>query len=62
MASLPRDRLIIESKIAQQRNTIATLKRDGHETADAERHLRQLEDELSHASTTRRTDTGDHAA
>jgi len=54
--------LIIESKIAQQRNTIATLKRDGHETADAERHLRQLEDELSHASTTRRSDTGDHAA
>ncbi|MGN6590472.1 MAG: hypothetical protein ACTHKE_09295 [Sphingomicrobium sp.] len=62
MATLPRDRLVVESKVAQQRTTIEMLKRNGHETADAERYLHQLEEELSHATTSRSSDTGNHAA
>jgi hypothetical protein len=47
MPALPRDRLLLRSKIEQQRTTIAALKRDGHETTDAERHLQDLEGELT---------------
>lgn len=49
MATLPRDRLLVQSKIDQQRNTIEALRRDGHETTDAERHLRDLIAELAMA-------------
>lgn len=42
MADYPRDRIHVQQQIEQQRNTIAALKRDGHETNDAERHLRDL--------------------
>ena len=42
MSNIPKDKLRVQEKIAQQRTTIAALKRDGHETKDAERHLRDL--------------------
>jgi len=43
MSELPHERLAsLRQKIKQQRNTIKALKRDGHECADAERHLRDL--------------------
>ena len=54
MAPLPRDRLLLRSKIEQQRTTIAALKRDGHETIDAERHLHDLERELTLAEDPKR--------
>jgi hypothetical protein len=47
MAPLPKDRLLLRSKIEQQKTTIAALKQDGHETSDAERYLRELERELA---------------
>jgi hypothetical protein len=47
MATLPQDRLaLLREKIAQQRTTVAALKRDGHEHSDAERQLRQMLAEL----------------
>jgi predicted component of type VI protein secretion system len=43
MANVPHDQLVVlREKINQQRNTVAALKRDGHECTDAERHLRDL--------------------
>jgi hypothetical protein len=43
MSELPHEGLAsLREKINQQRNTIKALKRDGHECADAERHLRDL--------------------
>jgi hypothetical protein len=42
MSNLPKDKLNLQAQIEQQRTTIAALKRDGHETTDAERHLRHL--------------------
>jgi hypothetical protein len=41
MPTFSKDKLL-QSKIEQQRQTIASLKREGHEYSDAERHLTQL--------------------
>lgn len=61
MVGLPRDRLLLRSKIEQQHNTIAALKQDGHETKDAERHLTDLEAELRIAESSGRKSAGDNA-
>ena len=43
MGLLPKDRLLeLREKVERQRNTVAALKRDGHEHADAERQLKQM--------------------
>ena len=43
MANLPHERLyLLQHKIQQQRRTVETLKREGHEHADAERQLAQM--------------------
>jgi hypothetical protein len=48
MATSPRDSLsILREKIAQQRITIATLKREGHFYTDAERQLTEMVAKLS---------------
>jgi hypothetical protein len=48
MTPNPKDRLrLLQDKIDQQRNTIEALKRDGHETKDANRHLEALVAELA---------------
>jgi len=62
MPGLPKDRLLLRSKIEQQRTTIAALKRGGHETMDAERHLADLERELTLAEDPKDTAPDDHAA
>jgi len=47
MATAPHDNLaILRTKLAQQRSTVESLKRDGHDHADAERQLLALEAEL----------------
>ena len=47
MTSLPKDRLVaLREKIDQQRNTIETLRREGHQCPDAERQLKQMLVEL----------------
>jgi len=51
MANVPHDRLaILREKVNQQQNTIAALKRDGHECADAERQLTHMLAELNAAN------------
>ena len=62
MTAFPGKQLVLESKIAQQRNTIASLKSEGHETADAERYLRQLEEELGSAQAAHIDRANDRAA
>jgi hypothetical protein len=48
MDAQPIDRLsILREKIAKQRNTVATLKREGHIYTDAERQLTELTAELA---------------
>ena len=43
MGLVPKDRLLeLREKVERQRNTVAALKRDGHEHADAERQLKQM--------------------
>jgi hypothetical protein len=37
----------IESEIAQQQVTIRDLKQSGHETTDAEKHLRDMRESLA---------------
>ena len=49
LSNLPTDKLNLQEQIEQQRTTIAALKRDGHETTDAERHLRYLVSEQAAA-------------
>ena len=50
MTSLPKDRLVaLREKIDQQRNTIETLRREGHQCPDAERQLKQMLIELQAA-------------
>ena len=50
MAELPKDRLLaLRERIKVQRNTVETLKRDGHEHVDADRQLRQMLAELERA-------------
>ena len=50
MVDLPKDRLFdLRSKIKTQRNTVESLKREGHVFADAERHLSELQRELREA-------------
>ena len=47
MTSLPKDRLVaLREKVDQQRNTIETLRREGHQCPDAERQLEHLLIEL----------------
>jgi hypothetical protein len=46
MSKLQQDLSVLREKIAQQRNTVEALKRDGHEYADAERQLKQMLREL----------------
>ena len=43
MADFPKDRIPLRDRLQQQRNTVAALKRDGHDCPDAERQLRDLE-------------------
>lgn len=60
MAELPHERLaILREKIDQQRNTLAALKRDGHECADAERHLSDLLAEMQGLNSSARKASGD---
>ena len=48
MNETPKEKLSsLRARIDQQRNTIAALKRDGHECTDAERQLSQMVAELS---------------
>ena len=48
MNETPKEELSsLRARIDQQRNTIAALKRDGHECTDAERQLSQMVAELS---------------
>ena len=48
MTSTPENRLsILRERIKQQRNTVAALKREGHECADAERQLEQMVEEAT---------------
>ena len=54
LSNLPTDKLRLQEQIEQQRTTIAALKRDCHETTDAERHLRYLASEQA-AAPDRRT-------
>lgn len=55
MASLPQERIsILQGQIEQQRRTVETLKRDGHECADAERHLNKMIEELRASENTSR--------
>ena len=50
MTSLPKDRLVaLREKVDQQRNTIETLRREGHQCPDAERQLKQMLIELQAA-------------
>ena len=43
MAVLPKDRLLaLQAQIEQQRNTVESLKHEGHECPDAERLLQQM--------------------
>lgn len=47
MTDLPKDRLAaLREKVDQQRNTIETLRREGHQCPDAERQLKQMFIEL----------------
>ena len=47
MEELPKERLpVLKFTIEQQRNTVESLKRDGHEYADAERELNRMLDEF----------------
>ena len=47
MNETPKEKLsALRAKIDQQRNTIAALKREGHEYTDAERQLTQMLTEL----------------
>lgn len=47
MAVLPKDRLLaLQAQIEQQRNTVESLKHEGHECPDAERLLQQMLSEL----------------
>ncbi len=47
MANTPQERLsILREKIERQRNTVESLKREGHECADAERQLKSMLAEL----------------
>jgi arginine repressor len=47
MASSPHERLLtVRKKIEQQRNTVESLKREGHECPDAERQLSRMLAEL----------------
>jgi len=44
MAELQKDKIsTLREKMERQRNTVASLKRDGHDCPDAERQLRELE-------------------
>lgn len=43
MSNLPKDRLLpLRERVDQQRNTVAALKREGHDCPDAERQLHQM--------------------
>lgn len=47
MTSLPQEPIsILRGQIERQRRTVESLKRDGHECADAERHLNRMIEEL----------------
>jgi hypothetical protein len=55
MAGTPRERLLsLREKIERQRNTIRSLKREGHECPDAERELQQLLAEQAREKPSRR--------
>lgn len=54
MSKLQQDLSVLREKIAQQRNTVEALKRDGHEYADAERQLKQMLRELGLSDNTER--------
>ena len=56
MNETPKEKLSsLRERIDQQRNTIAALKRDGHECTDAERQLSQMVAELSASESTSRS-------
>ena len=54
MSKLQQDLSVLREKIAQQRNTVEALKRDGHEYADAERQLKQMLRDLGLSDNTER--------
>ena len=55
MSELPKDRLLtLRQNIEQQRNTIDSLKREGHDCPDAELQLQKMLIELHRAEKQRR--------